>query len=314
MRRGNMGLYATDPKCIKQQEFVNIPAWDRYTGKGITIFHDDKEVSLYDAHAAACKDIIQTILPEARVLTGRIDYSSKNNEVTHCTITCAETKETLPFDEFVTKYDVSQINNSTDGGNGNPDSPIARYMRQKIKQYNLFCTGSAGNFGSLNNKYFGAFVMVTGVYFYKDTDRIEKYGVAGDGIDFAMFMGFQSGTSFSSPFTNGMGGKLRDKYGRQITQEWIYEYFKNHCQHLGTPGKNPQYGWGVPILGNSEMIIKMQIGSNVMTVDGNEVKLDQPPEIVRATKRTLVPIRAISEAFGATVDWDEKTKTITIIK
>lgn len=39
----NMGIFLTDPKCIKQRECVNIPVWHEagHTGKGITVFHDD---------------------------------------------------------------------------------------------------------------------------------------------------------------------------------------------------------------------------------------------------------------------------------
>lgn len=303
-----MGLFLTDENCIKQREYVNLPAWDGYTGKGITIIHDDAETG----HDEAMIDIMQTILPEARILNCRRQITIKNGVVTSFKYRCLDTGETLPFEEFITKYDVSQINNSTDGGDNNSNSPIAVYMRKMIKKYNLFCTGAAGNYGGMTNPYQGAFIMVSGLRFKNGV--ISDFGSAGDAVDFSMFMGFQDGTSCASAFLNAMGGKLRAKYGRQITQEWIYEYFKSHCQHLGTPGKNPQYGWGVPILGNPETIIKLQIGSDIMTVDGNEVILDQPPEIVRATKRTLVPVRAIAEGLGATVAWDEKTKIITIVR
>jgi len=57
--------------------------------------------------------------------------------------------------------------------------------------------------------------------------------------------------------------------------------------------------------------IKMQIGKNIAFVNGIEIKLDVAPYIVNG--RTLVPIRFISEAFGAEVVWDGTTKTITII-
>ena len=46
------------------------------------------------------------------------------------------------------------------------------------------------------------------------------------------------------------GGLLRCRYGRTITQEEIYRYFVDHCVHLGTPGKNPEYGYGIPVLGD----------------------------------------------------------------
>ena len=57
--------------------------------------------------------------------------------------------------------------------------------------------------------------------------------------------------------------------------------------------------------------IKMQIGKNIAFVNGKEIKLDVAPYIVNG--RTLVPIRFISETFGAEVVWDGTTKTVTII-
>ena len=244
-----MGLFLTDKNCIRQREYVNIPAWQEagYQGEGLTIFHDDVEKT----HSECCTDIISTILPKARVLSGSISCETERAVVTKCSVFCRETRETLPFAEFIEKYDVSQINNSTSGKASNDlNTPIAVYMREMIRKYNLFCTGSAGNHDSKNNRYKGAFVMVSGVYFYKDTERIMDYGPAWDFVDFSMFMTFQTGTSFSAPFLNAMAGLLRCRYGRTITQEEIYQYFADHCVHFGTPGKNPEYGYGIPVLGD----------------------------------------------------------------
>jgi len=56
--------------------------------------------------------------------------------------------------------------------------------------------------------------------------------------------------------------------------------------------------------------ISMQIGNNVMLVDGKELVLDVPPQVV--DNRTLVPIRAVSEGLDALVNWLDKTKTVVI--
>ena len=42
------------------------------------------------------------------------------------------------------------------------------------------------------------------------------------------------------------------------------------------------------------------------------IKFDQPPVI--KDDRTLVPLRAIFEALGATVDWDGETQTVTSVR
>ena len=57
--------------------------------------------------------------------------------------------------------------------------------------------------------------------------------------------------------------------------------------------------------------IRMQIGKKAAVVNGKEVVLDAAPFIVNG--RTLVPIRFISETFGAEVVWDGVTKTVTIV-
>ena len=56
--------------------------------------------------------------------------------------------------------------------------------------------------------------------------------------------------------------------------------------------------------------IKMTVDSSVMYVNDNEVTLDSPACIVDG--RTLVPVRAISEAYNTNVDWNGDTKTVII--
>ncbi|MBQ7718393.1 MAG: hypothetical protein IJT38_03760 [Clostridia bacterium] len=56
--------------------------------------------------------------------------------------------------------------------------------------------------------------------------------------------------------------------------------------------------------------LSITIGGSVMTVGGKEIALDVPPQLVK--DRTLVPLRAVSEAFGNTVDWIDETKTVII--
>jgi hypothetical protein len=57
-------------------------------------------------------------------------------------------------------------------------------------------------------------------------------------------------------------------------------------------------------------VVKVQIGSDIMTVNGKAVQIDAPAEIMNG--RTFLPLRAISEALGATVDWIAETQGITV--
>ena len=56
--------------------------------------------------------------------------------------------------------------------------------------------------------------------------------------------------------------------------------------------------------------ISLQIGDNIMYVNGKGKELDVPAQLVN--DRTLVPVRAISEAFGCTVEWDGDTNTVYV--
>ena len=60
--------------------------------------------------------------------------------------------------------------------------------------------------------------------------------------------------------------------------------------------------------GNDNLLLT--IGENKMYFNGKEINLDVPAKITEG--RTLVPLRAISEAFECEVHWYGETKTIQI--
>lgn len=53
-----------------------------------------------------------------------------------------------------------------------------------------------------------------------------------------------------------------------------------------------------------------KVGSTTLTTEDGSVTLDAAPEIIN--DRTMIPLRAVAEAFDAEVKWDDATKTITI--
>ena len=64
---------------------------------------------------------------------------------------------------------------------------------------------------------------------------------------------------------------------------------------------------------NSDVIVSLQIDNPVMTVNGENQEIDESgtsPVIVN--ERTLVPVRAIIEAFGGTVSWDNAVKSVLL--
>ncbi len=67
----------------------------------------------------------------------------------------------------------------------------------------------------------------------------------------------------------------------------------------------------ITIINNHMLTIKSTIENKIMYVDGTLLELDVPPIIISG--RTMVPFRAIAEAFEANVSWDAGTKTVSII-
>ena len=59
-----------------------------------------------------------------------------------------------------------------------------------------------------------------------------------------------------------------------------------------------------------DVSISLRIGSNTLVRNGVDIRLDVPAQIVGG--RTLVPVRAIAESFGADVVWDQATRTVTV--
>lgn len=59
-----------------------------------------------------------------------------------------------------------------------------------------------------------------------------------------------------------------------------------------------------------DLIVRTTVGNRDIYVNGNRVTMDVAPLIVN--NRTLVPVRFVSEAFGADVDWDGSTRTVHI--
>ncbi len=72
---------------------------------------------------------------------------------------------------------------------------------------------------------------------------------------------------------------------------------------------NPVFKLIFITMGNKEIIL--QAGISYASVNNKKVNLDAPPKIING--HTMVPLRFIAEAFGASVNWNESTKSITIV-
>ncbi len=59
-----------------------------------------------------------------------------------------------------------------------------------------------------------------------------------------------------------------------------------------------------------DISVSLQVGNTALTKNGMLFALDVPAKIVN--DRTLVPLRAVSEAFDCEVVWNESTKTVSV--
>ncbi|MDF2630994.1 MAG: hypothetical protein K0R39_4825 [Symbiobacteriaceae bacterium] len=85
--------------------------------------------------------------------------------------------------------------------------------------------------------------------------------------------------------------------------------FRAIAEALGIDVVWNQANWSIQAYGPGT-VVYLKIGDPVMFVNGEPVALDVPPMIVNS--RTLLPLRAFSEAFGADVGWDPETYTVSI--
>lgn len=60
------------------------------------------------------------------------------------------------------------------------------------------------------------------------------------------------------------------------------------------------------------VVIGLTVGSTAAAVGDSAVVLEAPPYIDKPSGRTMVPVRFIAEAFGATVTWDAPTRRVFV--
>jgi len=66
------------------------------------------------------------------------------------------------------------------------------------------------------------------------------------------------------------------------------------------------------VLTNAQYEVNITIDSPVFVINGREVALDVPAQIIDG--RTLLPIRAVVESIGMSVGWEQDTQTVTILR
>ncbi len=83
---------------------------------------------------------------------------------------------------------------------------------------------------------------------------------------------------------------------------------EQHAQDFGSVSKGPEEE------DKADIIVSLQIDNPIMEINGVETEIDagRGTTPVVTNGRTLVPIRAIIEAFGGTVGWEESSQTVLL--
>lgn len=89
-----------------------------------------------------------------------------------------------------------------------------------------------------------------------------------------------------------------------------FDYISPYVSPEGLVWVEKDDKYGIIKLNNTDNTVNNNSKKDItVKIDGAEVAFDQPPIIV--DERTLVPVRAIFENLGATVDWNGETRTVT---
>ncbi|MFA7078266.1 MAG: copper amine oxidase N-terminal domain-containing protein [Syntrophomonas sp.] len=110
-------------------------------------------------------------------------------------------------------------------------------------------------------------------------------------------------------------------FNNQIEKMDVAPYIKDNLTYL--PVRYLAYSLGVKpeeiawnqadqkvTVTSEKTIVEMTIGSNIMTVNGTETKMDVAPEI--KDNRTMLPARWLGGALGAKVTWNEQSQSAII--
>lgn len=297
----------------EQNAYIGIDKWHRIgiTGKGVVVWNMENGKT---NHGNMTTQRILHSAPDATVINGSLSATADNKGIKAVNVTTDDGTR-YEVEEFIQKFSVKLITRSQSGA-GSKAELWSKFWQPLKEKYNLIFFNSAGNEGDkgIDIALPADIAILVGACHLKDgkPTRDWWYSSVGDEVDFIDFRGEWNGTSFAAPYLCGKAALLVQKYGQQITQNEVYEYFKSHAEDLEEEGVDNKTGWGLPIMGDPKTVIKMQVGNFKATVDGKTVTMDVAPKI--ENQRTLVPLRFIAEAFGAEVDWDPKTQGITIVR
>lgn len=224
--------------------------------------------------------------------------------------------------DYVIRNDYDLINISL-AVNNSRNEPL-----ELLKNTNIPVIAASGNDGKENFLKYPAssdWTIAVGA-FSENLNQVAGYSNGGDRLDCLGYGGVYhmntkgkavefTGTSCAAPFITGMIACWLS-YCKEIAyrpnRSEVRDFIVSHCLDCEEVGKDRRSGHGLFILPNELMPTKiiMRLGAKEVTINDRKMLLDVAPFTKK--DRTMVPLRAIAEMFGARVDYNAKDQTITI--
>lgn len=238
----------TTPQDIlkRKLKFLNIDKYHEigYTGRGVVVFNSEEPTG----HGEMTNMVLKQAGPDVIVLNGTTGGITKGDKVVEYYVMHKGVK--YDFEDFIRRFNVKIMTTSLGGSQAN--KAIQDYLKGVQERTGLImfcCAGNEGTDGAWGKYVLNDTAIAVGaVYIYEDgTVKLTSYSSIDDEVDFVAPMGTGSGTSASTPFLAGMTACLIQRYG-DFNQKECVKILKSLCIDLGQPGKDPKFGWGLPIL------------------------------------------------------------------
>ena len=280
-----------------------------YQGQGIEVWSCEAD----GGHGACSKQMVLDVAPMAAVTPAGFSFSTKGDKMTSPPTT--ETGEDVAA--FVRKNKFHIITASLSGSSRSQE--YVDYMKCLFETERTVVLNAAANDGvgdgdTISTRFPVEVCGVIGALNYSQGKFVRaSYSSVGPELDFMQSVGWWSGTSAATPFQAGLCAIIMSRYGRMSMQE-MYKYLQMISRDLGEEGHDNHHGWGQPILPPlSVKYITMTTEGTRYQVDGKELVMDTKP--VNQQGNVFVPVRVISEALGAKVEWafnPDKSIRVTI--
>ena len=231
----------------RQLNFTNVSKYHEqgFTGKGIVVFNSESGTQ---SHGRMTNNVLRQFAPDVAIINGTTGGSTRAGVIAEYYALIDGVK--YDFEEFVVKFNVKLMTTSL--ANSQANKALQDYLKGVQERTGLIMFCAAGNEGSAgaDGKYVKndtAIAVGAGVIRENGTVDITHYSAIDDEVDFIAPMGTGSGTSAASPALTGMTALLLQRYG-DFNQKECVEILKSISMDIGIKGKDPKYGWGLPIL------------------------------------------------------------------